>query len=181
MEHSSIRLSILICHLNDRDASLLITKLKLQAKKKPVEVLINSDDGELTIGTKRNELIRSAKGDYICFVDDDDDVSDDYVLSILKSITGNPDVVGIEGVVCYDNKKSNFYHSIEYQGWYTGSDGFYRTPNHLNPVKRSLALSVMFPEIDFGEDKKYSERLIKQVKTENYIDKPIYFYKIKKR
>lgn len=180
MECTSIDLSILICHLYTRDVGPLLKKLKLQTDNRPVEIIVNGDNGELTIGSKRNELIRAAKGNYICFIDDDDDVSCDYTSSILSAIEKKPDVIGIEGEITFDNKKTKFYHSIDYQGWYTGIDGFYRTPNHLNPVKKSIAENIMFPEIDFGEDRKYSDRLIRVVKSEVYIDRQIYFYRMEK-
>ena len=44
-----------------------------------VEVLTELDDGTRSIGEKRNALVESAGGEYVCFVDDDDMVSSDYV------------------------------------------------------------------------------------------------------
>lgn len=53
---------------------------------------------------------------------------------------------------------------------------YYRNPNHLNPVKKELAIQVPYKEINFGEDKDYSERLFPLLKTEVYISGIIYYY-----
>ncbi len=179
MERPEIVLSILICHIFNRKDQLakLLVRLAAMANGKPVEVLHLGDNGEMAIGAKRNELLFMARGKYVSFVDDDDDVSDDYVEAILKAVEGDPDCVGIEGMLCTPQGNMLFKHSIEFQGWYTGGDAFYRTPNHLNPVRRSMALEVLFPEIGNGEDRVYSDALRRRLKTETYIEHPIYFYK----
>jgi len=172
-------LSILICHLFDREESLrsLVNDLKSQSINLPVQILIKGDQGKISIGAKRNELLLSAKGEYIAFVDDDDSVSSDYVSSILEALKSKPDCVGIEGVMQTNLGDAMFKHSIDYQGWYTGPDAYYRTPNHLNPVKKTIAQSIGFPDMMFGEDQRYSEALRRSLRTEVYIDHPIYFYK----
>jgi hypothetical protein len=174
-----LKLSILICHLISRAELLqrILTELRSQAINLPVEILFKGDEGELSIGAKRNMLLQQAKGAYIAFVDDDDMVSSDYISSILKAIETEPDCVGIEGVLNSNFGDSIFRHSIQFQGWYTGEDGFYRTPNHLNPVKRSIAQCIGFPNLMNGEDVHYSNALRRALKTEVYIDHPIYFYK----
>lgn len=176
MEHP--KLSILICHLLSRAEKLrgLYNDLKSQSINLPVEILVAGDNGELPIGVKRNNLLVQAKGDYVAFVDDDDDVADDYVSSILKALESKPDCVGIEGILKSNLGNSIFRHSIQFQGWYTGDDAFYRTPNHLNPIRREIALSICFPGVSFGEDQQYSDALRRRLRTEEYIGHPIYFY-----
>lgn len=174
-------LSILICHLNERKEQIetLTRMLGKQGAGKPVEVLIDGDGGEKSISQKRNDLILRANGEYVAFVDDDDTVADTYIDDILAAVkTSHPDVIGIEGIIKIRGEKFLFRHSIEFQCWYTGSDGvFYRTPNHLNPIRREIALRVGFPpQCSFGEDKIYSDRILKHTKTEQCIDHPIYFY-----
>lgn len=177
MEHPT--LSILICHLKSRKEMLdrLLLRLSMQTVGRSVEIKVDGDDGEKTIGRKRNDLLFSAKGEYVAFIDDDDDVSDDYVSSILAAIETKPDCVGIEGIYEDGHIKAPFKHSIQFQGWYTGTDAFYRTPNHLNPVKTSIAQQVGFPSKNFGEDHLYSDAIRRGLKTEVYINHPIYFYK----
>jgi glycosyltransferase involved in cell wall biosynthesis len=174
------KLSILTCTLHNRTNKFkkLNRHLTEQIKFCPdVELLANIDSGEKSIGLKRNELLRSAKGEYVVFIDDDDWVSDDYVVKILTAISyKNPDCCGIEGMIINRNKKEKFVHSIQYSSWYTKNNVHYRCPNHLNPIKRKIALSVGFLDISVGEDYDYSLRLKTLLKTEVYIKTPIYFY-----
>lgn len=179
MEHSSIILSILICHLVNRKDKLnrLMSSVYAQATGKEIEILIESDNGEMVVGAKRNSLLLKSKGKYVVFVDDDDEVANDYIDSILNALDGSPDCVGIEGIMRGTGyQQCLFRHSIQFQGHYTGTDAFYRTPNHLNPIKAVLAKRVMFQEIEYGEDKRFSYNIRPMLKTENYIDHPIYFY-----
>jgi glycosyltransferase involved in cell wall biosynthesis len=180
MEHSTIILSILICHLlkRDKELSRLTCQLEKQCKdKNNIEILIEEDNGELCVGAKRNRLLRKSKGEYVTFIDDDDEVSDDYIESIMIALESKPDCVGIEGIMRGDGYSPQlFRHSIQFQGHYTGTDAFYRTPNHLNPMKSVIAKRVFFQEIDFGEDKKFSYNVRSMLKKEVYIFHPIYFY-----
>jgi glycosyltransferase involved in cell wall biosynthesis len=175
----SIRLSILICSLEERRDQLqsLLQDLGRQ-KTDEVEILTSIDNRQRSIGAKRNELLYRASGDYIAFVDDDDKVANDYVEKILKAIQTNPDCVGMEGSIAFGSSGivRKFIHSIQYSCWYQKDEVYYRCPNHLSPVKRILALKVMFPNISTGEDRTYSEKLLPFLKTEVYVSKPIYFY-----
>lgn len=175
-----MKFSILICHLDnpERRASLqrLLASLYPQCLNKAVEVCIEADDGTMTVGEKRNKLLKQAAGEYIAFIDDDDEVTDDYVDRILLALEKKPDCVGIEGRLLDGKAEFIFSHSIEYSGWYNVGTVFYRTPNHLNPVRRDLALRIGFEPRSFGEDRLYSDALRRWLKTEKYISKPIYIY-----
>ncbi len=176
-----MKLSILICSLEDRLVQLqqLRTKLIDQSDMDVVEILTETDAGEMHTGAKRNKLLLQAKGDYIAFVDDDDMVSDDYVSKILKAIETNPDCCGLEGIITTDgNNPHLFIHSLTCGSWYEKDGIYYRTPNHLNTVKREIALKVMFnDDMSNCEDRDYSLRIQPYLKTEEYIKGPIYFYK----
>lgn len=88
--------SFLICGLEFRPWRKIRNKIECQIADSgyQCEVLCNVDSGENSSGKKRNELTAAASGEYIAFVDDDDDVSDDYVKSICDAIINSrPDVV----------------------------------------------------------------------------------------
>jgi hypothetical protein len=181
------KLSILICSLERRRTFLdrLISILRPQARKE-VEVLCDIDKGELSIGKKRQKLLENAVGDYVCFVDDDDQVSENYISAILGAIESNPDVVGMHLIMKTDGGLSGkTYHSLKYKNWYDEPSEdpswrfYYRNPNHLNPVKRELALKIGYPDISVGEDRDYSERLLPLLTTEVYIEAPIYTYEFR--
>jgi glycosyltransferase involved in cell wall biosynthesis len=174
------KLSILICSLKSRKKLLdeLLYVLEKQIDDTtPVELILNVDNGEKTIGEKRNELIQKANGEYSCFVDDDDMVSDDYIYRILTAIqTHQPDCCGIEGYIYETKKPKLFIHSIKYNEWYHSNNTYYRYPNHLNPIKTDLIKNIGFENISHGEDKIFSDKIKNILKTEFYIKGVIYHY-----
>lgn len=172
-------LSILICSIAERKAQLRNLHQLLKVQKVPgVQILTEIDNRKITIGEKRNRLLKQATNDYIVFVDDDDVVAPNYVSKILAAIQKSPDCCGIEGQIFFrqGNVKRTFLHSIQYSGWFQAGRIYYRCPNHLNPVRRDLALKVMFPDISKGEDKDYSLRLREHLKSEIMIPGCIYYY-----
>ena len=174
----SKRLSILTVTMDGRQAVFQNLARVLRAQSSgDVEMLANSDNGIKSIGQKRNELLQAAKGDYVVFVDDDDMVSPFYTYGILEALKSNPDCCGIEGIITLRNiGPKKFIHSVQYQDWYEKDDIYYRCPNHLNPIKREIALDTMFINKSWQEDKDFSEALKGKLKTEVYIKGPIYFY-----
>jgi hypothetical protein len=106
-------------------------------------------------------------------------VSDDYVKHILNAINyKNPDCCGIVGLLFMNNKNPiKFTHSLKYKEWGQDDSGFQRTPSHINPIKRELALKVGFNKISHGEDHDFSKRIQPLLKTEVFISQPLYFYK----
>jgi len=177
-DSQKVRLSILICSLGNRSALLgrLMERIESQ-RTSELEVLVDVDDGQKSIGSKRNALLQRATGDYVAFVDDDDLVSANYVKKILEAVNNNPDCCGMEGIYTVQGTNPRkFIHSIQYTSWFEQNGILYRNPNHLSPVRREHALATMFPEINHGEDRVYSERLLSRLKTETYIEGPIYHY-----
>jgi hypothetical protein len=64
-------------------------------------------------------------------------------------------------------------------GGHFRKDGIqFRTPNHLNTIKTSIARQVRYPEISHGEDQDYSHRLWDSglMKTEALIGDRMYIY-----
>lgn len=175
-----LRLSVLIATMPNRRESYkrLLESMGYMIKSYPNVEIITDDSMDYNIGVKRNKLLQKAKGDYIVFCDDDDLVSFNYIDYIFRAIKDNPDCIAINGIITTNGQNERkWFISKEYGKWYTGPDGtYYRTPNHISPVKRELALQAGFPEISFGEDAEYSRRLLPLLKTESIITEPIYHY-----
>lgn len=182
LQRPPLLLSILIASIPTRIEMLakLIANLQMQMMfaGDGYFQIIYDDDLSINIGEKRNALLNQAKGEYVVFIDDDDSISEDYLSAILESIETKPDCVGINGIITTNGHgKTKWFISKEYGQWFTGPDGiYYRTPNHISPVKRELAIQAGFPEIAFGEDAEYSRRLLPFLKTETIITQPIYHY-----
>ena len=180
------KLSILICSLECRAVSFFKVLSSIWGQihdPEEVQILFEVDDGTLPIGAKRNKLITRARGDYLCFVDDDDEISSNYVTQILEAIVSEPDCVGIKLKYFRDDVCQGVaHHSKIYDTWRTkqlgtGSYFYERTPNHINPIKSSIAKCIKFPDVDFGEDREWSLRIYPLLKTHVEIEEIIYFYK----
>lgn len=174
----SKRLSILVCSLASRlDKLQRLQKVLEPQLHNDVEVLVKTDSGELVIGKKRNMLLDEAKGDYVAFVDDDDIVSNDYVRKIMEATENRPDCCGIQGIITFQGQDPRmFIHSLKYKEWFEQNGIYYRCPNHLNPIKRELAVATKFPERNFGEDRDFSTRLLPLLKDEKFIPGVLYHY-----
>lgn len=176
-----IALSILIPTTSARKEIIkpLLAELERQMSKKPgqVELIINEHETDC-VGKKRNDLLLAAKGDYVVFIDSDDKIAPTYILVILCAIECEaPDCIGINGHMTTNGKNPvKWYISKEYKTWHTKDGVYLRTPNHISPVKREIALKAMFPEISFGEDHAYSMRILPFLQTESIISAPLYHY-----
>lgn len=133
-----MRLSILIPALESRPWNHIYGKLLQQATNR-VEVLVDVDNGQDSSGIKRQRLLEKAQGEYIVYVDDDDDISDYYVSSILKALESEPDVLGINLLF--------FRNGVRRELWKFGDYKNNRPKgkmciNHLCPWRREIARKV---------------------------------------
>lgn len=131
------------------------------------------------VGEKRNDLLKMANGKFIVFIDDDDMVADDYVEQIVHAIHENPDCdcIGIKGIITFDGaNEKNWEISKDFGKWFESNGIYYRTPNHISPIRASIAKSVGFPNISNGEDFEYSMGVLPFLKNEVKIEKELYHY-----
>ncbi len=178
-----MKLSVLVSSIIERQAYYLKRMLSILEPQltSDIELVIETDNRELSIGAKQQILLERAKGDYLCYVDEDDIIPAYYISEILKAIRSQPDCVGINGIITHDEKNPfPFYNSIRYDHWYSNDKGHYRCPNHMNPVKRELAIQSHFKDAYHG-DHEYSMILHPLLKTEIVIDKCMYFYLTKSK
>ncbi len=149
--------------------------------RQKVEIVVLKDKkGERSIGQKRNELYASAKGLWSQSIDDDDAIHHDYLWDAVQKLElENPDTLRLDGVIRIDGgPPKRFIHSIEIRGWNESDGIYYRPPNHLNPIRSSIAKEFLFPEKNFGEDRDWCLQICNSrvLKTEARLDYPYYFY-----
>ena len=155
-----------------------------------VKVLAYWDSGEITkrLGTalgaiafKRQALLDAATSDYVCSLDDDDWVSDDYIASILEALDQRPDMVGFTMEV----RKNGRHHqlgliSLRYGGWSQTVDGTYlRDITHANPMRTEIARTATFTDRHGGpEDTAWVGQLRAGglLRTEVVIDRVLHHY-----
>lgn len=142
------------------------------------------DNGQRTIGDKRQMCLEHATAEFVSFVDDDDLVSPSYVSDALGSMGDDVDVIGFRLRYFEDGVQSGVaIHSysaasvrVDFTRAQRGWRRYDRLPNHLNPVRLEIARKAGFPPLRFGEDGAYAKLLKKLKPRERYIDAPLYDY-----
>jgi len=181
-----MELSILICTIPSRTAMFtrLLESIHSQIQGagpkafEEIEIISNRSAVDI-VGKKRNDLLQKAQGKFIVFIDDDDYILDGYVHDIYHAIKNNPDIdcIGISGFMTTNGAGKREWHiSKEYGSWFEQDGIYFRTPNHISPVKAEIAKSVGFPEKNYSEDYEYSMGILPLLRKEVKIEKQIYHY-----
>lgn len=199
---AKVKLSIVIAVIPSRmeKAWALYQKLTKQVEERlahpdEVEVLFFMDNKRRSIGKKRQSCIQLANGTYVALLDDDDDVTDEYIFLLYNSVTRAFQMV-LEGempflvdVITFNSKVTNdkgsyiVSMSINHpDNEETGEDECGRQRDvkrkawHLCAWKTDLAQAVPFADVGYGEDWHWAKQLNDQAKTEIKLHKVIHHY-----
>lgn len=150
-----------------------------------IELLVLKDNKEISIGKKRQKLIDMTTAKYIVQIDDDDDIADDYILTVLPYLTTNIDCIGyLEHITPEGSggRHKTACHSNRFQDWATNKEGFdfVRTPFFKDIIRTDIVRAIGVDDLRFGEDYSFSKKLknSKLITTEVFIEKYMYFYKM---
>jgi glycosyltransferase involved in cell wall biosynthesis len=146
-----------------------------------VEILSLSDDGTAALGAKRNQLMDTARGRFLVFVDDDDRVSPDYIRVILTAIQENPsaDCISFAGEITFCGRHPRkLEHSIKYTDWFRSRGQYVRPPCQITPIRTDIARRYRFAETDYSEDMDWALRMSRAgvLRQEVLIDAILYYY-----
>ncbi len=181
---SEVVLSIIVLTIPKREEEYDLLKQELQHQIIQANLdgkveIITVEGSSAPVGAKRNEGIRRATGDFVCHMDDDDWPVENYIITLYDAIVNNPDI----DVVSIEVKKTT-----------NGDDeeiikcsiiplvDDYIAPNHLCPIRRTIASKFKFQEINVAEDFTWARDLqragvlTKQIR----IPFPIYHYRYSK-
>jgi hypothetical protein len=189
---NSVKLSICIPSIPNRMRMYLqplYSKLLTQiGDAKDVEVISLMDNKMMSIGRKKSLLLSMATGRYVCIIDDDDTVADDYISTLREKITDDLDV----DVICYNQEAT-----IQGKTWLVKTS---LTHNQVHPFdqlavdqngntipckrppwqwclwKREIAQAVAFGDSNWAEDAAFTLDACKKAKTELVIDKVMCYY-----
>jgi hypothetical protein len=185
---SRVDISILIPTMTHRKRLFekVLAEIKMQARSIPeikTEILWESDNGELTLGQKRNILVDRCVGKYHCFIDDDDVLAPDYLKTFVPMIASGIDYDCASFVGAHYKRgvfNKLFHHSMKYTEWDETPERFIRTVSPMNLIKTSIVRQVRYKDIRNIEDHEFSKRLMASglLKTEYEINPnhPIYHY-----
>lgn len=143
-----------------------------------VEHLIFTDNKRRSVGAKRQALLDMARGRYVAFVDDDDDIAGDYIAKLLPRIQAGPDVVtfkqtatinGVAGEIVFDAAQA-----VD-EPWKAGGVAR-RRPWHVCAWRRELAQQGVFTEVNYGEDAAWVNQVAPLARTQIHIPEVLHFY-----
>ena len=159
---------------------------------KSVEVKYIIDRGKdeevyMSIGKKRNDLLRLSSGEYVVSIDDDDDIHDNYVKLLTENIAdNNVDCITFDGWITFNGEaKQEYNFGLQYKEYAQEKDIFTRPPGHLTPIRRDIAIRYKFKEFskvnDKGSDVQWSLDMVrdKALKTNVHIKERLYHYQFK--
>jgi hypothetical protein len=178
-----MKLSILICTVTERKIKFntLLNKLNNLCKGYDIEILYNNKPrydakNGISVGEKRQSLIDKSTGDFFIFIDDDDDVTDDFINIIYPHLQKKYDVITSKTIAYIDNEKFIIDTSIFYTNEQLNHEGeeTKRYPSVSSIWNRKLIKKVRFKKINNGEDFQWSMRL--KPKTEKKLEDILYLY-----
>jgi len=179
-----MRLSILIPSIPERFEAVipLVDKLQKQSEGKEVEILLLCDNKKMSIGSKRQKLKELAIGEYWAFVDDDDDISEDYIDQLLKGCESCKDVITFHQWSTINGEGFLVQFGLDYENQdATQVDGQWknikRSPFHVCAWKSSVVKNCFFSDKNYGEDWDFCKFAIKEVISEHNIPKILHYYK----
>lgn len=174
-----MKLSILVPTVTTRidQREKLLAKLCAQAAGKPVEILSLIDNRQRSIGMKRQALLDIARGEYIAFCDDDDDISDDYISSLLAEIEVGADCITFEQHTVWNDAHSHIVFGLNNKDEELKHGGTtLRGPWHVCAWRREKVAGCLFLDANWGEDFIWSIQARRKVHDATHIPRVLHFY-----
>lgn len=144
----------------------------------PFEHLVLFDDKTRSVGLKRQALLDAAIGEYVAFVDDDDNVSPDYLSRLFDAAKLGADVITFKQLSIINGKNGfiefNLGHTIDEP--FKPSDIAKRGPWHVCAWRRELVKRCVFPDSSYGEDQSWSHQARALARNAAHIDAVLHFY-----
>jgi len=195
--------SILIPSIPERyhtAQGLLFSLLESQsiARMQDVELLVLMDNKRRSVGAKRNALLEMAQGEYVSFIDDDDEVATDYVQKIYRLIAKTRKEKTPADVICFPQRATLVNQGVVHECTYSLAHWKDREPDkrrqlaptdkpntlawsgppaHTMVWRREIAQSAKFPEKNFGEDVDWVDAVCEKAKTEIVLNgEALYLY-----
>lgn len=148
-----------------------------------VEIIYEKDNKEISIGAKRDMLLRRSRGLFTQMIDDDDMPSKDALFTFTWIIRNKPNITHIGFIEdCTFNGKDQtpVDRSAKYDKWGDNVNGFkhVRTPDNKNPIRTTLCIAAGgYADMRYGEDEEFSKRILKYLTNEAYVNRAMYHYR----
>jgi hypothetical protein len=111
-------------------------------------------------------------------VDDDDDISSDYVSSLLEAIKTGADVITFHQRAIYNGLESMVHFGINNQDEPFNPGGITkRAPWHVCAWRRDVVADCIFGETNYGEDLIWARQARQRIRTGFHIDSILHIYR----
>lgn len=147
-----------------------------------VEILVDSSkrflDGGLSVGKKREALVQRAEGKYLCFLDSDEEISPDYLETIIRLCYLGPDVCTFKAMA----KLHNFWTVVDMRLSHKENEQVSpdctvkRLPWHICAVRSVYAKAFEFSDKNNAEDFEWMEKVLTSCETEAHSERIIFCY-----
>lgn len=179
--------SILVPSICTRDRKVFDKLCRLaEPFSDTVEVLALADNRRRSIGLKRQALLDAARGFYVSFVDDDDDVSDEYIRSVCRAIFAYEKQAGsLPSVVCFASEAwldGLGPYRVRFTPRATGNpevrlgETVERPPWHVCVWMTDIARTARFPDSNYGEDWAWASQLRVRVPSAVEMEEVLHYY-----
>jgi glycosyltransferase involved in cell wall biosynthesis len=143
-----------------------------------VEHLVLSDNKTRSIGAKRQALVDIARGDYIAFVDDDDDISDDYVASLLAATETGADCITFRQRAFYNDLESEVVFDVNHKDEPFKPGGITkRAPWQPCAWRREAVQDCVYQFANYDEDTIWCIQARGRIRTGHHIDRILHTYR----
>lgn len=147
-----------------------------------IQILVDDSkgflEGGLSIGEKRQCLLDKAKGKYICYLDSDDWIAPNYLEALVRLCQSDMDVCTFKNMT----KTSGYWAVINMLLGVDNEDAtpsktVMRSPWHICPIRRSIAIRHSFPKTNYGEDWEWLNEVLKECETEAHSQMILHEYR----
>lgn len=147
-----------------------------------VEILVDDSkrflDGGLSIGKKREALLKRATGKYVAYLDSDEDVAPNYIEAMVRLCQLGADVITFRNISKFDTYWTFVDMSLNYKVNDQASPNYItrRRPWHICPVKKEYAGLYNFDNSNYGEDWLWFEKVLTHCTTESHTNAVLHQY-----
>lgn len=135
-------------------------------------------NGGMSIGKKRQTLVKEAQGKYLCFLDDDENIAPNYVETLVRLCQTNADVCTFRNLTKTDNYWTVVDMSLNNpeNEEATPDRIVKRRPWHVCPVKSEYAKLYEFDDSNYGEDFSWMEKVLTHCQIEAKTNQVLHCY-----
>lgn len=138
--------------------------------------------GGPSIGKKRQTGLELARGKYVCWLDDDDWVSPDYVETIIRLAQNDSDILTFNNFSKLEGYWMTVIMRLKYKEDEQPRPGIIkRRPYHVCAFKKKLLTGIEFPDMNWDEDTEFILKALERCKTESHSKSILHQYNREKR